>query len=102
MTGTGLRHRLAALGEGRRWWPAEIALRGLGVLLLAAFWRVAQLVHRLTTTPPPHPASLGELGLCAASVVLLCGGLTLGGVGPGLFRHVPLPPHFTRYPDSRP
>lgn len=102
MTGTGLPHRLAALREGERWWVAEIVLRGLGLLLLVAFWRLAQFVHRLTTAPPPHPASLGELGLCAASVILLCSGLTLAGVGPGLFRRVPLPPHFTRYPDRKP
>jgi len=102
VTGTGLNNRLATLRKGQRWWAAEVVLRALGLLALVAFWRLAQFVHRLTAALPRHPASLWELALCAASVALLCSGLTLVGVGPGLFRHVPLPPHFTLYPDKKP
>lgn len=92
----------AALRAGKRCWPAEIILRGFGLLLLTLCWRLSLMVHDLAITPPPHPASASELGLCALLVLALCGGLTLTGVGPGLLRDVPLPPHFTRYRDNKP
>lgn len=96
-----LSQRLAGLRAGRRWWPAEIAIRGLGLLFLAACWRLAEVAHRMATTPSPHPAGLAELAVCAAVVVLLCGGLTLTFAGPRLFADVPLPPHFTRRTDTK-
>lgn len=95
-----LSQRLADLRTGRRWWPAEIGMRGLGLLLLAGCWRLALVAHRMATTPAPHTAGLTELAVCTAVVLLLCGGLTLTFVGPGLFRDVPLPPHFTRNRDT--
>lgn len=97
-----LKERLAALRSGTRWWPAEIMLRGLGLLLLACCWRVALVAHRMATTPALHEASIGELAVSAVVILLLCSGLTLALVGQGLFRDVPLPPHFTRLPDSKP
>lgn len=92
---------LAALRAGRRWWPAEIILRGAGALLLAGFWHLALVAHRMATTPAPHQAGLSELALCAGAVLLLCGGLVLTFAGPILFLDVPLPPHFTRNRDSQ-
>lgn len=94
--------KLEALRAGQHWWPAEIVLRGLGLLSLAGFGRLAAIVHRMAITPALHSPGLGELALCAGLVILLCGGLTLTCVGPGLFRRVPLPPHFTRYTDYTP
>lgn len=101
MARTKLAERLAALREGKRWWPAEFVLRGAGLLLLAAGWRLALVVHRMATTPAPHEAGIAELAVSALVVFLLCGGLTLAFVGPGLFRQVPLPPHFARRTDSK-
>lgn len=85
-----LHPRIAALRRGERWWPAEIALRGLGAALLYAGWRVALLARDMATQGPPHPAGAADLAVCAAVVVLLCTGLTLGFEGPGLLRDVPL------------
>ncbi|SFF92179.1 hypothetical protein SAMN05518801_103203 [Novosphingobium sp. CF614] len=102
MVRTQLSGRFAALRAGRRWWPAEIALRGLGLSLLAACWRLALAAHRMATTPAPHSASIAELAVCTGVVFLLCGGLALAFVGPGLFLDIPLPPHFTRPTDFKP
>ena len=96
-----LSQRFFALRAGRRWWPAEIGVRGLGLLLLAACWHVALIARRLAITPAFHPADLAELALCAAVVLLLCAGTTLTFAGPWLFRDVPLPPHFTRRTDTK-
>lgn len=96
MTRIKLTEGLARLRAGRRWWPAEIVLRAFGSLLLAGFWRLALVEHRMATTPVPHQASAGDLGICAVMVFLLCAGLTLTFAGPVLFLDVPLPPHFTR------
>lgn len=93
---------LSALREGKRWWPAELVLRALGLLLLAGCWRLALVAHRTATTPVPHEAGIAELAVSAGVVLLLCSGVTLTFLGPGLFRDVPLPPHFARRTDSRP
>lgn len=87
---------LAASRAGRVWWPAEIVLRGLGLLFLTGDWRLALAAHRMATTPASHPAGMADLAVCAALVVLFCGGLTLVFAGPVLFLDIPLPPHFTR------
>lgn len=97
-----LSERIAGLCAGKRWWLAEIALRALGLLMLAGCAQLALTVHHLATTPAPHDAGPGELARCAVIVVLLCGGFMLTFVGPGLLRDIPLPPHFTRHTDSTP
>lgn len=97
-----LSEKLAALGAGERWWPAEVVLRAIGLLLLGGFGALALSIHRMVATPATHSASCSELALCTAAVILLCGGLTLTFAGPVLFRRVPLPPHFTRYRETKP
>ena len=96
MARTRLLEEMAALRAGRRWWPAEIVLRGAGVLLLTGSWRLLVIMHRVATTPVPHEANIAELAVCALIVFLLCGGLMLTFAGPVLFLDIPLPPHFTR------
>ena len=99
MNGTKLSQRLADLHAGKRSWPAEFVLRATGLLFLAACWRLVQVAHRMATTPAPHPAGIADLAVCAGVLFLLCGGLMLTFVGPGLFLDIPLPPHFTRPSD---
>lgn len=101
MVRTRLTEGLAALRAGRRWWPAEIVLRGAGLLLFMGCWRLALVAHRMATTPAPYPAGIGALAVSAAIVILLCGGLMLTFVGPVLFLEIPLPPHFTRTTNFR-
>jgi glucose dehydrogenase len=84
----------SALRAGTRWWPAEIVLRGLGLLFLTGLWLLAPVAHRMATTPAPHPAGMADLAVCTVLVVLLCAGLTLTFAGPVLFLDIPLPPHF--------
>ncbi|HKT84795.1 MAG TPA: hypothetical protein VJQ77_01770 [Novosphingobium sp.] len=91
-----LKQALAALHEGKRWWPAELVLRGAGLLLLTGSWHLALALRRMAAMPAPHEASIAELAVCAAIVFLLCGGLVLAFAGPVLFLDIPLPPHFTR------
>lgn len=94
--------RIAALRQGTRWWPAEVALRLTGVALLLACRRLAAIAHRLANVPAPHPAGAIDLALCALILALLCGGLVLTFYGPGLLRAVPLPGYFTRQDAFRP
>lgn len=86
------------LGKGQRWWAAEILLRLGGLVLLGACYGAALLAHRLITTPPPHQATLAEFALCLGVYLSLSGGLALSLVGPGLFRHVPIPAHSAYFP----
>lgn len=82
---------LERLRKGERWWTAEVALRGLGMLVLTACYRLGIVGHRLVTTPPPHQATLGEFAVCLVIVVCLTSGLALTVFGPKLFEHVPIP-----------
>lgn len=82
---------LDRLRNGERWWAAEVILRSVGVVLLAACYRLGLLANRLVTTPPPHQATLGEFALCLAIVGCLTSGLALALFGPKLFEHVPIP-----------
>lgn len=84
---------LERLRSGERWWAAEFVLRSLGLVLLRGCYKLALLAHRMTTTPPPHQATLGELAICAATFLALTGGLALTFFGAGLFQDVPIPPH---------
>ncbi|MDE8653443.1 hypothetical protein [Novosphingobium album (ex Liu et al. 2023)] len=95
MNRSALAARIARLRAGERWLPAEIAMRGLGLLLLFACWHMALLARHMALTPAPHPATPADLAACAAVLVLLTGGITLTMEGPGLLRDVPLPGHFT-------
>lgn len=89
------RERLARLRAGQRWWPAEILSRIAALGLLAVFWRLALLEHRLSLTPAPRPPCAADLLACLGMVALLVSGLALGMAGPGLLREVELPGHFS-------
>lgn len=82
---------LDRLRKGERCWPAELALRGLGLAALTASSRAALLAHRLITAPPAHSPTLGEFAVCAATVLLLTTGIALTFEGAGLFLQVPFP-----------
>jgi hypothetical protein len=79
------------LREGERWPAAELVLRGLGLALLLASWRLAGFARRLAIVPAGHHAPLAEYAVCLGAVALLSAGIALTIEGPGLFRHVPLP-----------
>ncbi len=86
--------RLAALRAGERWWPAEIAMRVVGLLSLVMAERVILTEHHMAITPVLHDPTPADLGLCALFILLLSLGLTLSLWGPRLFREIHLPGHF--------
>jgi len=86
--------RLAALRAGKRWWPAEIGMRALGLLILFLAARVLLTEHRMAITPVLHAPTVADLGLCALFILLLSLGLALTVWGPRLAREVELPGHF--------
>ena len=88
------------LRKGERWWAAEVVLRAGGLILLGACYRAALLAHMLINAPPPHQATLGEFAACAATFLMLTCGLALTFKGPGLFRHLPIPPQSAYFPRS--
>ncbi len=92
--------KLRGLQKGERWWAAECVLRAVGLLSLAGCWRTALLAHRLIIARPPHQATVIEFLICAGVFLLLITGLAFTFVGPGLFRHYPVPPRsaFLRTP----
>lgn len=86
--------RLAMLRAGKRWWPAEIVMRALGLLSLFIAGCVILAEHRMAIAPVLHAPTLADLGLCALFILLLTLGLTLTFWGPGLIREIELPGHF--------
>ena len=90
---------LDRLRKGERWWAAEAAFRGVGILLLSACYRLWAVALRSVTAPQPHRATLGEFAVCLAIAGCLTGGLTLTRVGPKLFEHVPIPKHSPYSPE---
>lgn len=82
---------LNRLREGERWPAAELGLRGLGLAVLYACWRVAGCARRLAVVPQGHQPPVSEYAVCLVAVVLLAAGIALTIEGPGLFRHVPIP-----------
>jgi len=89
------------LRRGERWWPAEIALRAVGLMLLGGCFELARLAHRMVTAPPPHQATLGEFAVCAAIVVALISGVALTFFGPGLFEEVAIARNSAVFPGTR-
>jgi len=90
------------LRRGERWWPAEIALRAVGLMLLGGCFELARLAHRMVTAPPPHQATLGEFAVCAAIVVALTGGIAFTFFGPGLLEEVPIARSSAYFAGTRP
>jgi hypothetical protein len=79
------------LGSDQRRWRADIAIRGVGALLLGIAAACACWLHRLAHRLPVHTPGL--LDFCVAMLVVLgwgCGWAALGE-GQGLFRLVELP-----------
>jgi hypothetical protein len=76
-------------GEGA--WPAQVAVRGLGALMLALCIGAGTWLCRSVARPPAH--SIAALEALAAAVVVA--GWWFGTAflveGPGLFRLVPVP-----------
>ena len=81
---------LDRLRKGERWWTAEVVLRGLGMLLLTACYRLGTVMHRWVMAPP-HQATPVELALCLVIAACLTSGLAFTMFGPKLFEHVPIP-----------
>lgn len=79
------------LRQGDRWPAAELALRGAGLAVLYACWRVVGIARRLAVVPQGHQPPVSEYAVCLVAVVLLSAGIALTFEGPGLFRHVPIP-----------
>lgn len=88
-----LSDRLAVLRKGERWWAAELVLRVLGLVALAGCIRLALRTHALIMASPRHAAGAIEFIACGAIFLLWSAGFALVYEGPGLFRHVPVPPH---------
>lgn len=79
------------LARGERWWPAEVMLRVLGVLLLGLCAQVLGWLSRVLHQVPPHATRPVEL-LAAGAVFLACScGVALLVEGPALFALVDLP-----------
>lgn len=83
---------LAKLRRGERHWPAELAFRAVGLALLCICALGLRWICALVSEPPRHGAT--PLEMLAALLVFLClgTGIALTFEGPGLLRHVPLPP----------
>jgi len=90
--------RLDRLHRGERWWAAEVVFRVFGLILLGICYRAAMLAHMLINSQPLHQATPGEFAICAAAFLTLTSGLALTFAGPGLLRHVPIPPHSAYFP----
>lgn len=90
--------KLDRLRKGERWWAAEVMLRFTGLILLGICYRTALLAHTLINTQPPHQTTPSEFAICAVTFLALTCGIALTFEGPGLLRHVPIPPHSAFFP----
>ena len=79
------------LRRAERWWAAEIIMRLIGILVLGGGCKLALFAHQMTSTRPPHQATLGEFAICAVLVLALTSGLALTLFGPEVFNEVPTP-----------
>jgi hypothetical protein len=83
---------LEKLQRGERHWSAELAFRVAGLAMFggcALSWRWN---CRLVADPPHHEATPLEFLAAALVFLFLVGGIALTFEGPGLLRHVALPP----------
>lgn len=84
-----------------RWLAVDLAIRGIGCVLLGlcalAAWGLYRAVHR----PPAHPATIGELAAGAGAVISWACGWALLGEGKGLFRQVAVPGRYARFTPKR-
>lgn len=70
---------------------ADLAIRGLGCVLLILCALAGSGLYRVVHRLPAHPATPGELATAAAAVVSWACGWALLGEGKGLFRQVTVP-----------
>ena len=92
-----MRQALQRLRSGERWWAADIAIRGVGVLLLGACAASADWLYRTDHRPPTHAS--GALEVAEALLIVLCWALGWAAVGEGqgLFRLVELPGRYAHF-----
>ena len=74
-----------------RQWAAEVALRSLGLILLAMAGTGLPALRRGLSGPFPHPAGPIAFLLAALIFAAIVTGLALLIEGPGLLRSVPYP-----------
>lgn len=86
-----LQHILDRLGTGGRWWAAEFALRGAGLVLLVGCALASLWLYRSVHRPPVHETTVLEFLAAAGAVVGGCGGTLLVWQGPSLFELLPVP-----------
>jgi len=82
---------LHRLQSAERWFVGDLAIRGIGCLLLGLCAAAAWWLYRLVHQPPAHPASLAELAAGALTVVSWATGWAALGEGQGLFKRVTVP-----------
>lgn len=89
------------LQSAERWLAADLAIRGLGCVLLGLCALAAWWLYRMVQRPPAHPATLGELATGAGAVISWACGWALLGEGQGLFRLVAVPGRYARFSPKR-
>lgn len=83
---------LAKLQRGERHWPTEIVFRTAGLAMFCGSALTWRWDCHLVADPPHHEATPLEFIAAALVFLFLVGGIALTFEGPGLLRHVPLPP----------
>ena len=79
------------LENGERWWGAELALRAVGLALLALCAAAIVWLYGSVHQLPRHEAGAGELFAGLAAVLGWCLGSSLAVAGQGLFKLVTVP-----------
>ncbi|MBY8828949.1 hypothetical protein [Hephaestia mangrovi] len=85
------------LQSAERWLAADLAIRGLGCVLLGLCALAAWWLYRMVQRPPAHPVTLGEFATGAGAVISWACGWALLGEGQGLFRLVVVPGRHARF-----
>lgn len=77
--------------EARPSWPRDIAIRLVGIALLASGALASRTLCRMANAPPAHEATVPEMLLAAAAFLAFTCGLALMFHGGSLFELVPVP-----------
>ena len=86
------------LRSGEKWPAAELALRSLGLALLALFVGISLLLYHLAHNAPPHEPYVRDYVIACVAFLSWSNGCALLTIGPGLFARVRLPERQARYP----
>jgi hypothetical protein len=89
---------LHRLESGKRWWPAEIGLRFLGLCLLRLCAAAVAFLSRLIHQSPLHAVRPIEMLIAAVVFLSWSLGCALLFQGPELFRLADLPARHWRSP----